>query len=545
LRKFAAALLAVPVLAVIYVPVLLRRSIAARVGITIVVGALIGVGVLGLVTPARTVATAPRDPIVPLTNAAFGTAIETDAALNHPITIAFSAPMNATSVAGLVRVEPATDVVLTWDAAGSNLTVTPKAGWGPSTYHTVSVLPGALAQNGRPTSVPARVAFLTRAGTTGAIAATGLAGTVAAATTAIRLTFDHRVDLAAVQAGLHIEPALPGILASTDQSAGGSAFTFTPGAPLVAGTAYTISLVGVVDAEGGSIGALAPLTITTAAPPKIVRFRPADGAKGVDRAAILSVRFSEPMDRSTTKAALTVISAGKAVAGRISFAEKDTVLVFRPTAPLAFGALIEMRVGAGATSIHSVPLASAATVRMAVVAKPQPAVARAAPRPKPPTGGSGGGAVGGGSWGAAETYYLGLMNCTRTGGWVTSSGACSSPGGRAVGPLRLDAGISTKVSRPYAKLLATRGICSHFIDGNPGNRLSRAGYRSYVWAENLACQSFGVMTVMRNAQIFFQNEKSTNGGHYVNMMNAKYDRCGIGVWVVSGRVRLVIDFYHP
>ena len=31
-------------------------------------------------------------------------------------------------------------------------------------------------------------------------------------------------------------------------------------------------------------------------------------------------------------------------------------------------------------------------------------------------GGGGGGSVGGGSWAAVEHYYLGLMNCTRTGG---------------------------------------------------------------------------------------------------------------------------------
>jgi hypothetical protein len=28
------------------------------------------------------------------------------------------------------------------------------------------------------------------------------------------------------------------------------------------------------------------------------------------------------------------------------------------------------------------------------------------------------------------------------------------------------------------------------------------------------------------------------------MMNPAYNRVGIGVWVASGRVRLVIDFYH-
>jgi uncharacterized protein YkwD len=144
-----------------------------------------------------------------------------------------------------------------------------------------------------------------------------------------------------------------------------------------------------------------------------------------------------------------------------------------------------------------------------------------------------------------ERYYLGLMNCTRTGGWVTSGGSCSSPGGRNVAPLRLDSGISSKVARPYARLLATRGACSHFIGGNPGNRLARAGYTSYRWAENIGCRSGNASAAVLGSHLFFQSEKSYSGGHYVNLMNAAYDRVGIGVWVSSGRVRLVVDFYHP
>ena len=137
------------------------------------------------------------------------------------------------------------------------------------------------------------------------------------------------------------------------------------------------------------------------------------------------------------------------------------------------------------------------------------------------------------------------MNCTRTGGWVTSTGKCSSPGGRNVAPLKLDKGISSKVSRPYAKKLAIGADCSHFIGGNPGDRLRRAGYTSYRWAENLGCRSGNPYAAVLGSHLFFQAEKSTNGGHYVNLMNAKYDRVGIGVWVSGGRVRLVIDFYHP
>ena len=50
------------------------------------------------------------------------------------------------------------------------------------------------------------------------------------------------------------------------------------------------------------------------------------------------------------------------------------------------------------------------------------------------SGGGGGGSTGSGSWTAVERYYLRLMNCTRTGGWVTSTGKCSSPGGRDAAP---------------------------------------------------------------------------------------------------------------
>ena len=144
-----------------------------------------------------------------------------------------------------------------------------------------------------------------------------------------------------------------------------------------------------------------------------------------------------------------------------------------------------------------------------------------------------------------EKFALSLVNCTRTGGWVTSGGGCSSPGGRNVAPLKLDRGISTKVSRPYAKRLAVGADCSHFIGGNPGDRLRRAGYTSYRWAENIGCRSGNARGAVLGSHRFFQSEKSYSGGHYVNLMNAKYDRVGIGVWVSGGRVRLVIDFYHP
>lgn len=150
-------------------------------------------------------------------------------------------------------------------------------------------------------------------------------------------------------------------------------------------------------------------------------------------------------------------------------------------------------------------------------------------------------------WHEAEVYFLQLTNCTRTGGWVLAGGVCRSSGPHtlpAARALAMDDGISTNVSRPYAKLLADRGILSHFVNGTPGQRLARAGYTSYHWAENIGSPS-SVMAGMVAVAVWFQAEAPTKGGHYVNLMNPAFDRAGVGVWVTSGRVRVVIDFYHP
>jgi uncharacterized protein YkwD len=241
-----------------------------------------------------------------------------------------------------------------------------------------------------------------------------------------------------------------------------------------------------------------------------------------------------------------VVVDGKPVKGTITFAENDTVLVFDTAHPFAYDTRVTASVSRSARSADGVALRSAEQVAFRTELKPVPKPKVTSTRA--PTGGSsGGGSTGSGSWTAVERYYLGLMNCTRTGGLVTSGGDCSSPGGRNVAALKLDSGISSKVARPYAKKLAVGNDCSHFIGGNPGDRLRRAGYTSYRWAENLGCRSGNPYSAVLGSHLYFQSERSWSpqGGHYVNMMNSKYDRAGIGVWVASGRVRLVVDFYHP
>jgi len=553
LLKVIAAVLAVPVLVVVYATTILRRWMLVRTGLAVGLGGILAVGVVFAGQPVPVAAT-PPSAIVPLTGASFGPVVGTGAGLADVMTIRFTAPMDERSVAALTSVEPATPVDLTWDPNGTVLTITPGESWAPATYHTITVAAGALARSGQPLLGPVRTSFLTRGPVTASIVATETIGSRVSVSTAFEIAFDRAVDPAVAKAGISLEPKVAGLVTAVGSPGDGTRYRFTPTDGLRADTPYRLVVAGLRDTEGGPV-ADASLKVRTLAAPAVVRFRPRADTLDVARDATISVRFTAAMEHASTASAFTVQANGKRVEGKVTFAEGGTVLVFKPAALLPYLTKVTMSVADSARSAAGMPVAAAARSVFRTVAKPPAPVVKAAKASAPAkaasrsgssgSSGSGGGAVGGGSWGSVETYYLGLMNCTRTGGWVTSSGSCSSPGGRNVAALKLDSGISSRVSRPYAKMLATTNQCSHFVGGNPGNRLRAAGYSSYRWAENLGCRSGDPRSAVLGSHLFFQAEKPTNGGHYVNLMNAMYDRVGIGVWVSSGRVRLVIDFYHP
>jgi uncharacterized protein YkwD len=109
----------------------------------------------------------------------------------------------------------------------------------------------------------------------------------------------------------------------------------------------------------------------------------------------------------------------------------------------------------------------------------------------------------------------------------------------------LSIGISDRVARPYAHLLGRRALCSHYADHDPGYRLRRAGYTSWLWGENLGCGSnySSVRAAVLASHLLMQAEKASNGGHWRNIKNAKFQRVGIGIWKYYGRVRVISDFY--
>jgi hypothetical protein len=543
LRKFAAAALAIPVLATLYLPVLMRRTVAARVGLALGVGAILGVAVVGITgTHVTTAGQRPANALV--ASAQFSPAVRTNVAPVATVAVDFATPMDRASVESHLSVSPAATVSVRWDAQATHLTIAPSGAWAPATYYTVTVGVGAADAAGRALTEPARTIFLTRAATTATILATAPIGKDASVESAIVVRFSHAVDLSAATAAFRISPAVDGTFVRGGPRHSADSFTFIPADPLTAGSAYSVTLAGAIpDADGLTVTGTPAVTIRTTSAPSVMRFRPRDGTKDVPRNALLSVRFTQSMSRKETGAAFHVTVADKPVTGTVTWAENDRVLVFSPRGLLSAGSTVVMTVDASAVARTGLAVDGATKGTFQVVKAPGATPAKkSAPVPIAHPGGS----VGGASWTAVEGYYLKLMNCTRTGGWVTSSGTCSSPGGLSTAPIVMDAGLSAKVSRPYAKYLAAHGACTHFALGTPTDRLHKAGYSGWA-AENIGCRSASnAYASVLGTHLYFQTEKPCSGYcHYANLMNPAYKRCGIGVWLYGGRIRLVIDFLHP
>jgi hypothetical protein len=151
----------------------------------------------------------------------------------------------------------------------------------------------------------------------------------------------------------------------------------------------------------------------------------------------------------------------------------------------------------------------------------------------------------------AERYALSLLNCTRTGGWVTKTGACR---GRASGtysayrkPLRLHQRIGTEVAWPWARTMASYAACSHSISGQPDlqQRFATAGFRYWYYGENIGCGwgHSSARAAVLSAHRAMQAEKRARGPHWLNIKQWRYKSVGIGVAVGGPWVMVVYDFY--
>jgi hypothetical protein len=544
MRQLAAAVLEVPIAGLGHLSrYVSRRSLVTQLTIAGVAVALVVSGLLvGL--PTKTIDAKAPTPYVPPSPTVVASPAAAKVSVDEPYVLAFTKPMNQGSVSDSLTITPSAAVGLVWDSAGETLSITPTTYWAPYTTYVITVSGSAMDQSGMQLGSPVTASFATGALTSAKITATIVADGNVAPTSAFQITFSRPVKLATIAARLSITPAVTGTITGDDPTdVSSQVFTFTPDDILAGGTTFTISFdsSNATDSAGVTLLPVDPLTVQTLAAPGVVRFQPQDGKTTTDPNQVISVRFTVPMNRVATAAAFSVVVNGKRVRGAISWDENNTVLILDPVGSLPVGSTVYVGVASTARSVTGQRLSAGVKASFKVL---KPTVQS--------IGWSGGVASRTAPYLPSERYYLAIMNCTREGGWVTRSGTCSSVAHHvmeAQGPLRLNSTISNLVSRPYSKAQADRGVLTHYLNGSTvHSRLSKAGFPSASWGENLATPPNAGKSGMIDAEIYFQNEYRCSSGrcefaHYFNIMDPYFHQAGIGVWVSGRHVVLTVDFY--
>ena len=383
--------------------------------------------------------------------------------LAEPVTIDFSAPMDAASVARAVTVDPPTAGRPRLGRRRHDADDRPDAAhWAPGTSTRSRSRPVRSPDRAAPARPGPRRLPDPRRDDRHASPRPRRLGTRVGARHGVHVDVRQPVDPATVGRGDPARPAGRRAPSSPTQPGrdGPAPFTFTPTTPLAPDTRYRLIVAGVRDADGLPLD---PISLAV---------RTIDGAGGRPLPAARRHARRRPRRRRSRSASPTAMDRAarrQGVHGRRPAARRSRARSAGPRTTRSSSSRPRRRCRTARRSSIDGRRRPRRARDGAPLAEPREGMFRTVPsraataprRPARGDGGSGGvrrSAAAARSVAAAgprsRRYYLGLMNCTRTGGWVTSTGQCSSPGGRNVAPLRLERGISSKVSRPYAKRLA-------------------------------------------------------------------------------------------
>ena len=524
---------------------LLSSSMTRAAFVVVPVVVLVGGMLIGLPATKPVAAQVPPT-FAPLTPQGIVDSSQTTLPLDVPFAIQFTKPMNASTVAAALKITPNTGVRFEWDATNQVLSLAPVPYWNPHTDYTVDVGAGATDQEGLGLTQPVHASFKSGAQTSAVITATKMVGDRASPSTTFQITFTRPVKLSTVLMRLGISPQTDVTITGDDPTdVASQVFTMTPKKALLTGTPYQIIFAnGGADSAGAALQPVAPISVTTLQAPAIVQFTPADGTVVRDTNAPISIQFSVPMDQKSASAALTVSSNGRTLAGTKAWTSDGLTLIFTPRYSYYVGSRISARVEKTARSLGGLTMTAVKGITFTVLVPTSRVYAKGGGTKIPISGGA---ASATRPYHTYELYYMALMNCTRTGGWVTSSGTCSTQTHHTLparAALAFSDPIADKVARPYAAALAQLGALTHNLYGTTTHsRMAAQGFPGGSWGENIASPGNPYEGGMISVEIFFQNEYWCRCAHYLNIMNSYFHRAGVGIWVSGGRTRVVIDFY--
>jgi methionine-rich copper-binding protein CopC len=192
-----------------------------------------------------------------------------------PVTVTFSEPVSASSVA-LSLTGPAGSVTGTvaLDSTGTKATLTPGAALAGQTTYTVSARASDTAGNAMAAAVTSTftTADVTAPTVTSVTPAGGATGV--SSSTTVSATFSEPVVASSVTAGLAGGGAT--VAGTASWSADARTLTIKPGAVLSADTKYTVTVSGARDAAGNTQASAYSWSFTTASPPTTSLFTASD-----------------------------------------------------------------------------------------------------------------------------------------------------------------------------------------------------------------------------------------------------------------------------
>jgi len=140
----------------------------------------------------------------------------------------------------------------------------------------------------------------------------------------------------------------------------GTAFTFTPSAPLAQDTVYTVTITtGATNLAGTELANNDVWTFKTGITPIVIFRDPLPGATGVVLNKVITATFNMPMSLLTLNATTFTVRQGAiAILGTISPNPTGTTFTFTPAVPLAGNTLYTVTITTGAQNTLGTALAS-------------------------------------------------------------------------------------------------------------------------------------------------------------------------------------------
>jgi len=148
-------------------------------------------------------------------------------------------------------------------------------------------------------------------------------------------------------------------------TSGNQILLLTPVVPLSPSTTYTVTVTGIQDVSGNSLGAPVTQTFTTGpgadlTPPIVATVNPASNATGVLRNSVIQLQFSKQIVLfMVTNTTFTVRpSGGQPIAGTIMVSANGLTATFTPSTTLAASTQYQISATNGITDLEGQPLTS-------------------------------------------------------------------------------------------------------------------------------------------------------------------------------------------